>query len=75
MNYIIVETQTVGGNTTVLTMVKPDFYQAEQQYHSTLSFAAVSQVDIHSVAMLTERGNLVKHECYVHEEPAAEPEE
>lgn len=70
MNYIIIETQTTGGVTAVVTpVVKDNFYEAEQEYHTKLSFAAVSNVPIHSVSMITERGNLVKYECYVHEEP------
>lgn len=68
MNYIIIETQTDNGVTAVVTpVVKSNFYEAEQEFHSKLSFAAVSSVPVHAVTMLTERGNVVKHECYVHE--------
>ena len=67
MNYIIIETQTTNGVTAVVTpVVKDNFYDAEQEFHSKLSFAAVSSVPIHAVTMITERGNVVKHECYVH---------
>ena len=67
MNYIIIETQTADGVTAVVTpVVKDNFYDAEQEFHSKLSFAAVSSVPIHAVTMITERGNVVKHECYVH---------
>ena len=74
MNYIIIETQTTNGVTAVVTpVVKTNFHEAEQEYHYKLSFAAVSTVPIHSVTMITERGNIVKHECYVHEaEPATD---
>lgn len=67
MNYIIIETQTTNGVTAVVQpVVKDNFYDAEQEYHYKLSFAAVSTVPIHAVTMITERGNVVKHECYVH---------
>ena len=73
MNYIIIETQTNNGVTAVVPpVVKSNYNEAEQQYHAMLSFAAVSTVPLHTVTMLTERGNIVKHECYVHE--AEEPE-
>ena len=69
MNYIIIETQTTNGVTAVLTEIKSDFFKAEAEYHRRLSAAAESNVPIHSVTMITERGNEVdhRHECYVHE--------
>lgn len=75
MNYIIIETQTADGVTAVVpAVVKDNFFAAEQEYHNKLSYAAVSSVPIHAVTMITERGNMVKHECYVHtaEEESAE---
>lgn len=73
MNYIIIETQTTNGVTAVVPpVVKDDFYAAEQEYHNKLSYAAVSSVPIHAVTMITERGNVVKHECYIHEELSEE---
>lgn len=68
MDYIIIETQTTNGVTAVVpAVVKDNFFTAEQEYHNKLSYAAVSSVPIHAVTMITERGNVVKHECYVHE--------
>ena len=68
MNYIIIEMQTNGENTAIITTVKHNANEAEQQYHTVLAAAAVSNVDIHAACMLTERGNVVKYECYTHEE-------
>lgn len=73
MNYLIVEQQTTNGITAVLTTAKPNINEAEQKYHTVLAAAAVSNVEVHSAAMLTERGQLVKYECFDHAEP--EPEE
>lgn len=78
MNYIIIETQTTNGVTAVVPpVVKNDYFEAEHQYHTMLAAAAISNVGIHAVSMFTERGTPVKdkHECYVHEQPEAEPEE
>lgn len=73
MNYIIVETQTTNGVTAVVPpVVKSNYNEAEQEYHTKLAYAAVSQVGIHAVAMLTERGALAKHEAYIHEEEPTE---
>ena len=78
MNYIIIESQTTDATTAVLAPgVKSTFETAEQEYHSRLSFAAVSSVHLHAVTMLTENGKMVKYQCYDHrvpEEPT-EPEE
>lgn len=69
MNYIIIEAQTANGVTAVVPpVVKSNYNAAEQEYHTKLSFAAVSAVPLHSVTMLTERGALVKYEAYIHEE-------
>lgn len=73
MNYTIIEQQTTAGVTAVVTpVVKTNYYEAEQEYHTKLAYAAVSQVGIHAVAMLTERGALVKYEAYSHEEEPTE---
>lgn len=64
MNYIVIESQTANGVTTTLTDTFADYAHAEQKYHTVLAAAAVSEVPLHSASMLTERGNLVKYECY-----------
>lgn len=74
--YTILEMQTNNGVTTVLpATVKETRPLAEQEYHSKLSFAAVSTVEIHTVVMMNAEGAMIKGECYKHEAPAAEPEE
>lgn len=67
MNYIILESQTTNGTTAVLTTIKSDRNEAEQEYHSKLSFAAVSVVPLHAVTMLSENGRVIKSEAYSHE--------
>lgn len=74
MNYTIIEIQTTNGMTAVVTpVVKNNRFEAEQEFHSKLSYAAVSNVGIHAVAMLDTTGRVVKYEYYIHEaETAAE---
>ena len=73
MNYIVIEMQTTDGTTAAITNIYATYPLAEQAYHTILAAAAVSEVTIHSASMLTERGNLVKYECYDRREPE-EPE-
>lgn len=68
MNYIVIEQQTNNGVPATIVNTYASFALAEQKYHLVLSAAAVSDVPIHSASMLTERGNLVKYECYDHTE-------
>ena len=72
MNYIVIEAQTNNGTTVTIVNTYASFALAEQKYHLVLSAAAVSNVPIHSATMLTERGNLVKYECYDHTESEVE---
>lgn len=75
MVYIIIEIQKSNNGTAAI--VPPASYtdqaQAEQAYHTALAAAAVSQVDVHSVAMLNDIGMRVKGETYYHgTQPVAE---
>lgn len=66
--YTVIEMQTNGGVTSVLTpVVKAERNKAEQEYHSKLAFAAVSNVEIHTVVLLNAEGERIKKECYKHE--------
>lgn len=74
MNYIVIEMQTTNDGTATLTNTFSDYPHAEQKYHTILAAASVSAVPLHSAAMLTERGTIVKYECYDRREPQAEKE-
>ncbi len=68
MTYIIIEIQKM--NNGSCAVVPPttfiDQRLAEQAYHTALSYAAVSQVDVHSVVMLDDTGARIKGETYYH---------
>ena len=68
MVYIIIEIQK--SNNGTVNIVPPASYTderlAEQAYHTALSYAAVSQVDVHSVVMLNDVGERIKGETYYH---------
>lgn len=68
MNYIVIEAQTNGDTTAILAKTYAAYPVAEQAYHTVLAAAAVSSVHIHAASMLNEQGQLIKRECYAHEE-------
>ena len=69
---IIVEIQhSNNGSTAVLHEVQNDRNVAEQTYHTKLSYAAVSSVNVHSVVMLDDYGARLKGETYYHGEVEA----
>lgn len=64
---IIIEIQK--SNDGTLAILPPQVLEknlAEQAYHSALAAAAVSSVDVHTVAMLDDVGAVVKRETYYH---------
>lgn len=72
--YIVIEMQTNDGVTAVVPPVAyADRNQAEAKFHTVLAAAAVSEVEIHSCAVLDERGVAVLNGVYYHL-PEPEPE-
>lgn len=71
--FIIQEVQTNGSQTALTPAVTfENRNQAESRFHSILSVAAVSSVEIHTVIMYDECGNSIKSDYYKH---TTEPEE
>ena len=63
----VVEIQKNGDTATPLTELYFDDAQAKSRYHELLAIAAVSSVPEHSVILVSEEGNYMFHEKYVHE--------
>ena len=64
---IIVEVQTNDqGVSAVLTDQASDENQADSNYYSRLSSAAISNVKKHTVFLLSENGACIKSKCYTH---------
>ena len=63
----VIEIQKSGETATPLVQLYPDDAQAKSRYHELLSIAAVSDVPEHSVILVSEEGNYMFHEKYVHE--------
>ncbi len=47
---------------------------AEQAYHNTLAYAAVSTIPVHSVILLSDEGRTIKMDSYTHETLTEKPE-
>lgn len=75
MMIILQEIQTNGNSTVLLpARIFSDRLDADSAFHSTLSFAAVSAVNIHTVMMYDELGNVIRKEYYEHPTVIQEPE-
>ena len=65
--FIVVEMQTSGSSTAIVTPVEyTDRNEAEAKYHTVLAAAAVSDVEKHACIVFTEEGFPIMHDCYRH---------
>lgn len=64
--YTVIELQTNGGTTALLTYQFSDRDEAESKFHNILSYAAISTVEIHAVSILDPLGDVVKNDRYYH---------
>ena len=65
--FILLEIQTENHSTALLpALTYADLNQAESAFYQKLSYAAISEVDIHTVILLDEHGNTIKREFYEH---------
>ena len=71
--FTVIELQTTNGTTVVLTSTFEDENSANQKYHQILSYAAVSELDVHAATILDQYGSLWKSEYYEHKKE--DPEE
>lgn len=67
--YIVLEIQKQS-DTQVATLTDSyaELSQAEQKYHTVLSYAAVSELPIHSAVLMDDSGYTLKNETYIHEQ-------
>lgn len=64
--FVVLELQKSDSLATITTTHETR-EEAEQKYHTVLSFASVSGVPLHSAVMLTEEGYYIKSESYKHD--------
>ena len=64
--FIVIELQKSGDTLGHLEFVFTDYNQALNKYHTVLAAAAVSNVSVHSAALLDDTGAVMKNECFIH---------
>ena len=62
--YTVIELQTNNGTTSVLTYPFSDYALAEQKFYQVLSFAVVSDVEVHACLVLDCCGIPRRSYCY-----------
>lgn len=66
--YVVIELQKISDNQiSNLVTAHETLQDAESKYHTVLAAAAISNVPLHSCAMLNEDAYLIKSESYSHE--------
>ena len=74
--YFVIELQTnQDGTTAILTSTYPTKNEALSKYHTILSFAAVSELPVHSAVVIDEQGRQIAREAFVRLMPETAPEE
>ena len=71
--YILQEIQTTKGSTALLpAQTFTDKNQAESAWYLTMGAAAISAVEVHTVLLCDEHGNVIKSGYYEHSQEAEE---
>lgn len=63
----VIEIQKNGATATPITTLHTDKDDAYSKYHAVLAAAAVSTVEEHSAILISEEGNYMFHEKFIHE--------
>ena len=72
MVFYVVEIQTLQNSGSVIPFTFVNRNEAEQKYHETLKYAAVSEVPYHGAIMFNQDGFVLKTEVYNHTEHETE---
>ena len=71
--YIIQEIQTTKGVTTLLPAeTRMDRNEADSVFYMKISYAASSAIDVHTIIMFDEHGNIIEQKFYEHHNDSLE---
>lgn len=65
--HVVLELQTTEARTSPIVRAYKDDGVADQMYYTALAAAAVSEIPVHSVVLLNEKGVVEKNGCYERE--------
>ena len=65
--FAVIEIQKSGATATPITTLFTNKDEAYSNYHQVLASASTSHVPEHSAILISEEGNYMLHEKYVHE--------
>jgi len=65
--FAVIEIQKNGATATPITTLHTNKDEAHSKYHQVLAAAAISQVPEHSAILVSEEGNYMFHEKFIHE--------
>lgn len=66
--FVVMELQQQQNALHPLVSVHTSLAEAESKYHTVLAYAAVSAIPVHAAALLGSAGNVIKSECYRHDQ-------
>ena len=64
--FAIIEIQKNGENASPIITLYTDKEAAYSKYHTILAAAAISEIQEHSAILVSEEGNYVLHEKFIH---------
>ena len=65
--FAVIEIQKNGDTSTPITTLFDNKDEAYSKYHTVLASAAISEIEEHSAILVSEEGNYMLHEKFVHE--------
>ena len=65
--FAVIEIQKNGATATPTTNLYTDKDEAYSAYHAVLARASVSEVEEHSAILISEEGNYMFHDKFIHE--------
>lgn len=68
MKYLVIEIQKFSDGTIAVPPISTydSFFDAMAKYHTVLSVAAVSEVDVHTCVVLTDTGQEIRLDSFNH---------
>ena len=64
--FLVIEIQKTGNQLSHIVTTHETQNEAESKFYTVLSYAAVSELDLHAATILREDGRCIRTGCYEH---------